>query len=125
MDEAEQFLTALQLGDSFFPSGAFAYSSGLETFVSEGLVTGQGTSRRASSAPISPVSLRGATCSSSRLSHRCRRDRANEEIARLDGLAHAMKLAREPRGASMQMGRQCSWMMGSVYLPLSSMPLSA
>ena len=39
MDNPEGFLTALQLGDSFFPSGAFAHSSGLETFVADGLVT--------------------------------------------------------------------------------------
>ena len=38
MDDAERLLTALQLGDSFFPLGAFAHSSGLETFVADGLV---------------------------------------------------------------------------------------
>jgi urease accessory protein len=33
-----QFLTALQLADSFFPTGMFAHSHGLESMVARGLV---------------------------------------------------------------------------------------
>ena len=36
--EPIEFVHALQLSDSFFPVGAFAYSDGLETAVSNGTV---------------------------------------------------------------------------------------
>ena len=37
--EVTRLLTLLQVSDSAFPSGAFAFSNGLETLVSEGRVT--------------------------------------------------------------------------------------
>ena len=39
-DSARRFLTALQLADSFFPSGMYAHSHGLESMVSRGWVNG-------------------------------------------------------------------------------------
>ncbi len=39
-DSARRFLTALQLADSFFPSGMYAHSHGLESMVSRGWVHG-------------------------------------------------------------------------------------
>ena len=41
-DSAQRFLTALQLADSFFPSGMYAHSHGLESMVSRGWVRGAG-----------------------------------------------------------------------------------
>ena len=93
MDEAEQFFTALQLGDSFFPSGAFAYSSGLETFVSEGLVTGREHLVEFVGSYLAGLYSRGDLIHV-RLSHRAAAQGRMEEIVRLDGLAHAMKLAK-------------------------------
>jgi len=40
MDDGTALLGLFQLTDSFFPSGAFAHSQGLETFVQDGLVSG-------------------------------------------------------------------------------------
>ena len=37
----EALLAALQLGDSAFPSGSFAFSWGLEGLVADGLVDGE------------------------------------------------------------------------------------
>jgi len=38
MDKMISLIGLLQITDSFFPSGAFAYSWGLETYVTEGRV---------------------------------------------------------------------------------------
>lgn len=120
MDEAEQFFTALQLGDSFFPSGAFAYSSGLETFVSDGVVTGREQLVEFIGSYLAGLYSRGDLIHV-RLSHRAAVQGRMEEIVRLDGLAHAMKLAREPAEASMQMGRQFL-NVASVIFPASMAP---
>ena len=117
MDEAEQFLTTLQLGDSFFPSGAFAYSSGLETFVSGGLVRSREHLMRfiesyllglAGRNDLLFVKLSWYGAASGNL----------DEIVRLDRLIHATKLVGELRGASTQMGRQLAKVMKGLY-PLS------
>ncbi|MEL6232987.1 MAG: urease accessory UreF family protein [Pseudomonadota bacterium] len=41
MGQSATLLTMLQTGDSAFPSGAFAFSNGLETLVAEGVVPAQ------------------------------------------------------------------------------------
>lgn len=114
MDEHEAFLTALQIGDSFFPSGAFAYSSGLETFVNDGQVAD-----RTSLTVFIESYLVGlvARCDLLfvKLSHTASRRSDPDEINRLDHLLHAMKLPAELRAASMQMGRQFLQVMTGLY----------
>jgi urease accessory protein len=114
MDDPERILTALQLGDSFFPSGAFAHSSGLETFVAEGLVC-----RREHLVHFIESYLIGlvARCDLLfvKLSHGSAGEGDVEEVARLDRLMHAMKLPKELRAASIQMGRQVLQVMNDLY----------
>ncbi|MGD0231435.1 MAG: urease accessory protein UreF [Syntrophorhabdales bacterium] len=114
MDDPERILTALQLGDSFFPSGAFAHSSGLETFVADGLVC-----RREHLVSFIESYLIGllARCDLLfvKLSYESARKDDVEEIARLDRLMHAMKLPKELRAASIQMGRQVLQVMKDLY----------
>lgn len=114
MDEHEALLTALQIGDSFFPSGAFAYSSGLETFVFDGQVAD-----RVSLTAFIESYLVGlvARCDLLfvKLSYTASRRSDADEIGRLDHLLHAIKLPAELRAASMQMGRQFLQVMTGLY----------
>ncbi len=107
-------LTALQMGDSFFPSGAFAHSSGLETFVADGLV-------RSREGLVSFIEsyLVGLVARCDLIFVKVAylpavKDEAGE-IVRLDRLVHAMKLPKELRGASIQMGRQVLQVMRDLY----------
>ena len=113
----ERFLTALQLGDAFFPSGAFAYSSGLETFVCDGLVRDRG-----SLVEFIESYLLGlvARCDALfvRLAHSSGDKGDIDEIQRRDALLHAMKLTEELRVASLQMGRQL-WQVAAGLYPSS------
>jgi urease accessory protein len=114
MDKPERFLTTLQIGDSFFPSGAFAHSSGLETFVADGLVADkEGLVRFIDSYLIGLL----ARCDLVfvRLAHLSAAQGDVEVISRLDHLIHAMKCSRELRLASMQMGRQMLQVMKGLY----------
>ena len=114
MDKPEGFLTALQIGDSFFPSGAFAYSSGLETFVADGLVADRrGLVRFIESYLLGLV----ARCDLIfvRLALLSAAQGDVEGVGRLDHIIHAMKCSKELRLASMQMGRQMLQVMKGLY----------
>jgi urease accessory protein len=114
MDDPERILTALQLGDSFFPSGAFAHSSGLETFVADGLVC-----RREHLVLFIESYLIGlvARCDLLfvKLSHGSARKGDVEELARLGRLMQALIKPKELRAASIQMGRQVLQVMKDLY----------
>jgi len=114
MDEPEGFLTALQIGDSFFPSGAFAHSSGLETFVADGVVADrEDLVRFIESFLIGLV----ARCDLIfvKLAHASAGVADLATITRLDHLVHAMKLSKELRLASTQMGRQMVQVVKGLY----------
>jgi urease accessory protein len=122
MDEPEHILTALQLGDSFFPSGAFAHSSGLEQFVSDGLV-----SDREELVGFIESFLLGLVARCDALFVKLAYSHGNEsniaEIRRCDHLIHAMKLPKELRLASMQMGRQVLQVAKDLYPSSIASPL--
>ncbi len=120
MDKPEAFLTALQMGDSFFPTGAFAYSSGLETFAADGLLPDrEGLVRFIESYLVGLVARSDLIFVKLALLSATRAD--VEGIRRLDHLVHAMKCPRELRLASMQMGRQLLQVMKGLY-PASLAP---
>jgi urease accessory protein len=96
-------LAALQLGDSLFPSGGFTLSHGLETLAERRLVTDAATLQewigvglRWQVAPSDGVAAAAAWSSADDL----------EQVAEIDRLLHATKLACEPRQASERTGRQ-------------------
>jgi urease accessory protein len=104
MDD-QAFLAALQLGDSLFPSGAFTQSSGLETLVADGEVTGAAGLRallrthlrhRMARADLPILLAAHAAASAADL----------DAILEADRLLAAVKLSREERSASTRMGRR-------------------
>jgi urease accessory protein len=100
-----QFLAALQLGDSLFPSGVFTQSGGLETLVADGEVRDAAGLRavlrshllhRLARADL-PVLL---------AAHAAAADGDLDTVLEADRLLAAVKLAREERLASARTGRR-------------------
>ena len=104
-NEGIALLRVLQLADSFFPTGAYAHSQGLEGMVALGWV------RDARDVGDYLVELlEGAVLPSDgvALLHAHRRAAVGdvEEVTEIDRLLHAMKLPEEMRRASTQSGRR-------------------
>ena len=104
-DSNASFLAALQLADSFFPSGAYAHSQGLEGIVTRGWVRNADDLEEYlrnlltwSILPCDGVALRSA--------HRAARDDDLATLADIDQRLHAMKLSAELRQASCHAGRR-------------------
>jgi urease accessory protein len=98
-----QLLSALQLGDSAFPSGAFTQSYGLETLVAEHAV--------ASSADVEAVlaghlrhRLARADLPSLLSAHQAAGESDAVLVLRIDAALTAIKMTREERQASHRMG---------------------
>ncbi len=105
MDRAYSLLSLFQITDSFFPSGAFAYSWGLETYVTEGAVKDVDGFNKFLTAYIT-----GMMGNCDALAVKLTLDAAEREdikaVLRLDRLIHSMKLSKELREGSIQTGRQ-------------------
>lgn len=101
MADAGSLLRSLQMGDSSFPSGGFAFSWGLETLKADGLVTnGEGVEAFARS------QLRWRWATSDRYFLRCAAPAGEiEALATLDREVESMTLARELRDGSRRAGR--------------------
>jgi urease accessory protein len=104
-------LTLLQLVDSFFPTGAFAHSFGLETYVQRGLVTDQPsfeellrTSLHAGIRHTDAIAL--AVSYKSALKYENAPVASINSITDLDARLTALKLPRESRNGSVQVGKQ-------------------
>lgn len=105
MDSGAALLSLLQLTDSFFPSGGFAYSWGLETCVSEGLVEGTaGLGRFLSAYLMGQLARSDALVVKLAFEAAEKRDLA--ALIRLDNRLNAMKTARECREGGLQIGKQ-------------------
>ena len=90
--------------DTFFPSGGFAFSSGLETAVQEGHVRTTDDLNRY----VADFFRRGlGTCEAVALAqaYQASRKRDLDSVIQTDHALEAMKLCRETRAASRQMGR--------------------
>ena len=98
-------LNGLRFVDSFFPSGGFAFSSGLEAAVHDGAVRdGRGLARYVEDCLVNGVARREAVAMA--VAHQAD-DRASlEPVFRIDREMDALKIGRESRLASRQMGRQ-------------------
>lgn len=101
MTDAARLLVALQHGDSFFPSGAIAFSSGLENLADAGAVAGAadladfvwGQVEHRWAPFDRPVAA----------AHRAAHD--PDALAALDGAVEARSLAAAPREGSRRAGR--------------------
>ena len=103
--DGRRFLAALQLADSFFPSGTYAHSQGLEGMVTRGWVRNAddlGECLRNlltwSILPCDGVALLNA--------HRAAQDADLATLVDIDWHLHAMKLPEELRVASCHAGRR-------------------
>ena len=99
------FLAALQLADSFFPSGTYAHSQGLEGMVTRGWVSNADDLEEYlrnlltwSILPCDGVALLNA--------HRAAQDGDLATLVDIDRHLHAMKLPEELRAASCHAGRR-------------------
>jgi len=106
----ESLLSLLQLIDSFFPTGTFAHSFGLETYVQKGLVKDRATFEELLRASLH-YGIRNADAIAVALSYKatleCESSAfAIEQIVDLDGRLTALKLPRESRQGSIQIGKQ-------------------
>lgn len=98
-------LAALQLGDSFFPSGGFTLSHGLETLVADGLVVDAGT-LAAGLAVSLEERLAKAELPALLAAHRACHAPDLRLVIDVDHLLMATRLAREEREASARVGRR-------------------
>ncbi len=100
----EKFLNALQLSDTFFPTGLYTLSHGLEAFIQAGLVSKADVEALLCDyleqvlGPADGVALSHA--------HRATGERDLEGLAAIDRRLHAMKLVREPRESSWRVGKR-------------------
>ena len=104
-------LTLLQLVDSFFPTGAFAHSFGLETYVQRGLVTDQPSCEELLRNSLqdgirNTDAIALALAYKSVLAYQNAPDESIDRITALDARLTALKLPRESRNGSIQIGKQ-------------------
>jgi urease accessory protein len=98
-------LHGLRFIDSFFPSGGYAYSSGLEAAVQGGAVrTGEQLSQYVEQMFRHGVSRREAVAVG--IAHEALLRNDVQVALAIDHELHAMKIGHESRVASQQMGRQ-------------------
>lgn len=100
--EGKSLLTLLQLTDSFFPTGAFAHSFGLETYVQLELVNDPETFEIFLRSTLHH-GLRNGDAVAIGLTYEATEI---EEIIDLDARLTAMKVARESREGSIKIGKQ-------------------
>jgi len=114
MDRQSNLFRLFQITDSFFPSGAFAYSRGLETYVNEEIIRD-----RKGLEEFLRAYLTGLTAKSDALFLKLSWEAAEREelntILRLDKLTHSMRLAKELREGSLQAGRQLLKVMRALH----------
>lgn len=106
-------LTSLQLADSFFPSGSYTLSHGIESYAQAG--------------ELDPTALYHITAGLLRhsagesdaigllLALRAARQRDLDAIEQIDRRLTAVKVAREPRQASIRLGRQVLMLNRDVF----------
>ena len=91
----------LQFGDSMFPIGAFAFSSGLESAIQEGVVTNAATLRAFARTAVEQAA-RG-DCIALIAAHRAATAGDVDALTRIDAQVYARKLSDEARTMSIRM----------------------
>jgi urease accessory protein len=100
-DEAVSLLVALQHGDSFFPSGTFSFSWGLETLVAEGAVKSAADVQRFVEGQLTS---RWATCDRPALIATYRAADTLDKVAVVDDKMDILALSREMREGGRRAG---------------------
>ncbi len=99
-----EFLSALQLSDSFFPTGMYTLSHGLEAFVQTGLVSKAGVEALLLDYLENVVGPADAVALS--LAHQATEVRDLMRLMEIDRRLFAMKLVKEAREASRRVGKR-------------------
>ena len=113
MDKENALFTLFQITDSFFPSGSFAYSWGLETYVHEGMIRDREGLQKFLEAYFTGFMARGDAVIL-KLSWEAAQKEDLDSLIRLDRLTHSLKLARELREGSLHTGRQILKVMSRI-----------
>lgn len=100
-----KLLSLLQLSDSFFPTGAFTHSYGLETYIQNGMVSDKNTLLQVLETYLLE-SLATSDCPAMLLAYRAEGSGDWNRILELDAILTAQKLARESREASHSTGKR-------------------
>ncbi|WP_407308959.1 urease accessory protein UreF [Desulfosporosinus sp. SB140] len=101
----EGILSLLQISDSFFPTGSFSHSYGLETYVQKELINSKETLAQFLKVYLLE-SIATSDCLALTLAHRAAEIADLAEILKLDQILSAQKLARESREASIKTGNR-------------------
>lgn len=107
-------LGLLQAGDSFYPTGSYAHSFGLEGLVQEGVVHDRMTLQAFFRLSVLPA-LRHAELPLAAHAWRALGEEDWETIGQLCVLSSALKTAREARQAAENIGRQRCELMASLH----------
>jgi len=113
MDKKNDLLTLFQITDSFFPSGSFAYSWGLETYVHEGMIRTRQELQKFLEAYFVGFIAQGDAVIL-KLSWEAAQKEDLGSLIRLDRLTHSLKLAKELREGSLHTGRQILKVMSGI-----------
>lgn len=97
-------LTSLQLADSFFPSGSYTLSHGIESYAQAGEL--DPTALYHLTAGLLRHSAGESDAIALLLTLRAAREHDLDAVEQVDRRLTAVKVAREPRQASMRLGRQ-------------------
>lgn len=105
MNEARVLLRLLQVSDSGFPTGAFAFSHGLEGLAAAGQVSGETAVAEVMAAHLHE-SFAGIECPAAAHAWRAARERDLEALVALDRLLDALKPTPAFRRGSQRTGRR-------------------
>lgn len=107
------FLGSLQICDSFFPSGLFTLSHGIESFAQASLLTP--SSLAAIVADLIRASVGPADATAMALALTAARQNDLPDVAAIDRRLTAIKITREPRETSIRLGRQLLGLTRDVF----------
>ncbi len=94
----------LQFGDSMFPIGAFAFSSGLESAIQQGVVTNTATLRAFARTALEQAARGDGIALIA--AHRAATSGDIDTLVRIDAQVYARKLSDEARTMSVRMGKK-------------------
>ncbi len=107
------FLGSLQLCDSFFPSGLFTLSHGIESFAQADLLTP--STLAAIIADLIRASVGPSDATATALALTAERQNDLRGVAAIDCRLTAIKITREPRETSMRLGKQLLGLTRDVF----------
>lgn len=107
------FLASLQIADSFFPSGLFTLSHGIESFAQAGLITPRSLAEIVAEllrSSVGPSDAAGVA-----IAMRAAQAGDLDMVAQVDQRLTATKISREPRETSIRLGRQLLGLARDVF----------